>query len=136
MGWAPVITSLSFFCVSFFAGKWKGKSAARGMGHGQEGHHSAQSAIQAPTPVQDRNPAQAPAGGVGVVQRSLALYLPCFVSLSPWMAESHLTPIIIPYSPRTNHPLSATAIVAHDFPSWFFSRRIPFYDTVRLASLH
>ena len=31
MGWAPVITSLSFFCVSFFAGKWKGKSAARGM---------------------------------------------------------------------------------------------------------
>ena len=58
----------------------------------------------------------------GVVQRSLALYLPCFVSLSPWMAESHLTPIIIPYSPRTNHPLSATAIVAHDFPSWFFSR--------------
>ena len=45
----------------------------------------------------------------GVVQRSLALYLPCFVSLSPWMAESHLTPIIIPYSPRTNHPLSATA---------------------------
>ena len=35
MGWAPVITSLSFFCVSFFAGKWKGKSAARGMGHGQ-----------------------------------------------------------------------------------------------------
>ena len=58
MGWAPVITSLSFFCVSFFAGKWKGKSAARGMGHGQEGHHSAQSAIQAPTPVQDRNPAR------------------------------------------------------------------------------
>ena len=61
MGWAPVITSLSFFCVSFFAGKWKGKSAARGMGHGQEGHHSAQSAIQAPTPVQDRNPARNPA---------------------------------------------------------------------------
>ena len=69
----------------------------------------------------------------GVVQRSLALYLPCFVSLSPWMAESHLTPIIIPYSPRTNHPLSATAIVAHDFP---FLVLFPFYDTVRLASLH
>ena len=44
-----------------------------------------------------------PAFADGVVQRSLALYLPCFVSLSPWMAESHLTPIIIPST--TNHKI-------------------------------
>ena len=59
----------------------------------------------------------------GVVQRSLALYLPCFVSLcSPvWpRAISHRSSSF-PH-PRTNHPLSAIAIVAHDFPSWFFSR--------------
>ena len=43
-----------------------------------------------------------PAFADGVVQRSLALYLPCFVSLSPWMAESHLTPIIRLLSPAAS----------------------------------
>ena len=49
-----------------------------------------------------------PAFADGVVQRSLALYLPCFVSLcSPvWpRAISHRSSFIYP---RTNHPLSAT----------------------------
>ena len=31
MEWAPVISSLSFFVFRLFAGKWNGKSAARGM---------------------------------------------------------------------------------------------------------
>ena len=59
----------------------------------------------------------------GVVQRSLALYLPCFVSLcSPvWpRAISHRSSSLIHHEPIIL--LSAIAIVAHDFPSWFFSR--------------
>ena len=75
-----------------------------------------------------------PAFADGVVQRSLALYLPCFVSLcSPvWLrAISHRTLPIFHHEPQD--PFSVLPSVAHGFP---FLVLFPFYDTVRLASLH